>query len=153
MLQKRALCLLYFTDWHNHTIPLFLEANLLPMTFRYHESVSILFQCAISIIIKPQLKYSIYFRKHLTFTHTIHDQPRPESFTSKVPDQKYKTILSLGLELRCGMRYHPIWQICLRKHSKEFFVNCYLISQKKKMTIFKPLQLLRKSVFADGYTC
>ena len=40
MLQKRALRLLYFTDWHDHAIPLFLEANVLPITFLYYESVS-----------------------------------------------------------------------------------------------------------------
>ena len=40
ILQKRALRLLYFTDWHDHAIPLFLEANVLPITFLYYESVS-----------------------------------------------------------------------------------------------------------------
>ena len=33
ILQKRALRLLYFADWHDHAIPLFLEADLLPITF------------------------------------------------------------------------------------------------------------------------
>ena len=33
ILQKRALRLLYFADWHDHAIPLFLEANVLPITF------------------------------------------------------------------------------------------------------------------------
>ena len=42
ILQKRALRLLYFTDWHEHAIPLFLEANVLPITFLYYESVSTL---------------------------------------------------------------------------------------------------------------
>ena len=32
--------LLYFADLHDHAIPLFLEANVLPITFLYHESVS-----------------------------------------------------------------------------------------------------------------
>ena len=40
ILQKRALRLLYFADLHDHAIPLFLEANVLPITFLYHESVS-----------------------------------------------------------------------------------------------------------------
>ena len=42
ILQKRARCLLYFTDWHEHAIPLFLEANMLPITFLYYESISTL---------------------------------------------------------------------------------------------------------------
>ena len=42
ILQKRALRLLYFADWHDHAIPLFLEANVLPITFLYYESVSAL---------------------------------------------------------------------------------------------------------------
>ena len=35
-LQKRALRLLHFTDWYNHAISLFLEANVLPITFLYY---------------------------------------------------------------------------------------------------------------------
>ena len=40
--QTRALRLLHFADWHDHAIPLFLEANVLPITFLYYESVSAL---------------------------------------------------------------------------------------------------------------
>ena len=39
IIQKRAPGLLYFTDWHDHAIPLFLEANVLQITFFYYESV------------------------------------------------------------------------------------------------------------------
>ena len=38
ILQKRALSFLYFADWHDHAVPLFLEVNVLP----YYESVSTL---------------------------------------------------------------------------------------------------------------
>ena len=31
-----------YTDWHDHEIPLFLKANVLPITFLYYESVSTL---------------------------------------------------------------------------------------------------------------
>ena len=44
ILQKRALRLLYFADWHDHAIPLFLKANMLLITFLYYESVSALMQ-------------------------------------------------------------------------------------------------------------
>ena len=36
------LRLLYFAEWHDHAIPLFFEANVLPITFLYYESVSTL---------------------------------------------------------------------------------------------------------------
>ena len=41
---NKILRLLYFTDWHDHAIPLFLEANynVLPITLLYYESVSTL---------------------------------------------------------------------------------------------------------------
>ena len=42
ILQKRALRLLYLAGWHDHAIPLFLETNVLPITFLYYESVSTL---------------------------------------------------------------------------------------------------------------
>ena len=35
ILQKRALRLSYFTDWHEHAIPLLLEANVLTITLMY----------------------------------------------------------------------------------------------------------------------
>ena len=41
-LPKTALRLLYFADLHDHAIPLFLEANVLPITFLYYESLSTL---------------------------------------------------------------------------------------------------------------
>ena len=40
ILQKRALRLLFFADVRDHAIPLFLEANVLPITFLYHETYS-----------------------------------------------------------------------------------------------------------------
>ena len=40
ILQKRALRLLFFADVRDRVIPLFLEANVLPITFLYHECVS-----------------------------------------------------------------------------------------------------------------
>ena len=40
ILQKRALRLLSFADVRDHAIPLFLETNVLPITFLYHECVA-----------------------------------------------------------------------------------------------------------------
>ena len=38
--QKRALRFLFLADVRDHTIPLFLEANVLSITFLYHECLS-----------------------------------------------------------------------------------------------------------------
>ena len=40
ILQKRALRFVVFADDRDHKIPLFLEANVLAVTFLYHECVS-----------------------------------------------------------------------------------------------------------------
>ena len=40
IIQKRALRLLFLADVRDHAIPLFLEANVLPITFLFHECVS-----------------------------------------------------------------------------------------------------------------
>lgn len=40
--QGTKVRLLYFADWHHNVISLFLEANVLPITFLCYESVSTL---------------------------------------------------------------------------------------------------------------
>ena len=82
ILHKRVLRLPYFTDWHDHAIPLFLKANVLPTTFPYYESVSILMH---DRIIKPQQTCKIYFI-YFIFIHTTHDRLRLECFILKVLD-------------------------------------------------------------------
>ena len=59
-------------------------------------------------MINPQQTRQTYFRKRLIFTYTIHDRLRLERSPLNVLDYKYKTIVSLGSELSCGMRYHAI---------------------------------------------
>jgi len=36
-LQKRALCFIYFSERNQHTIPLFIDASVLPLKFLYYE--------------------------------------------------------------------------------------------------------------------
>ena len=38
--QKRALRMIYFVHSRAHAIPLFIDVNVLPLTFLYYESVS-----------------------------------------------------------------------------------------------------------------
>ena len=37
ILQKRALCFMYFAKKNEHTVPLFIKASLLPINFLYHK--------------------------------------------------------------------------------------------------------------------
>ena len=81
ILQKRTLRFLYFADWHDHAIPLFLEANVLP----YYESVSAL-MLDINNDKAPENMSNIFPKKCLIFTHTIHDRLRLESSVLKILD-------------------------------------------------------------------
>ena len=40
ILQKRALCFMYFAKKNEHTIPLFINAKLLPLNFLYYKTLS-----------------------------------------------------------------------------------------------------------------
>ena len=40
ILQKKMLRMMYFTDIHEHAIPLFLDADILPMSFMYYKIVA-----------------------------------------------------------------------------------------------------------------
>ena len=40
ILQKKVLRMMYFMDIREHTIPLFIDADILPMTFMYYKSVA-----------------------------------------------------------------------------------------------------------------
>ena len=95
ILQKRALRLLFFADVRDHAIPLFLEANVLPITFLYHECVSSLMYDINSN--NAPIKCCIYLRKHTAFTRIIHNHPPLGTFMSKILDWKCKSVLSLDL--------------------------------------------------------
>ena len=64
ILQKRALRLVYFADWHDHAMP-----DALPTTFLYHESVLASMQD-----INNNNKAGKHFRKRLIFILTIQHQ-------------------------------------------------------------------------------
>ena len=42
LLQKRALCLMYFGDYKFHTVPYFLSSRFLPLDFLYFKSIAVL---------------------------------------------------------------------------------------------------------------
>ena len=42
LLQKRALCLIYFSNNSEHAIPLLLRSNILPIDMLYYKSVGVL---------------------------------------------------------------------------------------------------------------
>ena len=96
ILQKRALRLLYFADWHDHAIPSFFEANVLPITFLYYEPVSALMHDVNNN--KAPVVMSKLFQK----TSNIHSyntrSPRSGKFYVKSSRLEIQTTLSLGSE-------------------------------------------------------
>ena len=42
LLQKRALRIISFSDRRDHAIPLFIDANVLPLNFSYYQTISTL---------------------------------------------------------------------------------------------------------------
>ena len=123
ILQKRALRLLYFTDWHEHAIPLFLEANVLPITFLYYEST---------------LTYDINNGKAPTNmlnlfqkTSNIHSYNTQSSTSGKFFVKSSRLEIQNNSFSRIGVR---LWNKIpryitdlLKELSNEFCTNCYLI--------------------------
>ena len=68
-----------FTDRHERAVRLFADANVLPLTFQYYESVSNLMHDI--IILKLFRKTSNTLSIHITLDH-----PPLETFTSKILD-------------------------------------------------------------------
>ena len=96
ILQKRAFRLLYFTDWHEHAIPLFLEANVLPITFLYYESVSTLMY-DINNGKAPTNMLNLFQKTSNIHSYNTRSSSSGNSLL-KVLDWKYKTIPSLDSE-------------------------------------------------------
>ena len=69
--------MLYFADWYDHAISLFLEANVLPITFLYYESVSALMHDINNI--KAPVNLSNLFQK----TSNIHSYNTRSSWSGR----------------------------------------------------------------------
>ena len=69
-LQKRALRFIFFSDHSEHAIPLFVDAQVLPIKFLYYESIAnLMFDVRNTT---ARLIFKIYFKIHLMFILTIH---------------------------------------------------------------------------------
>ena len=96
IIQKRALRLRYFADWHDHAIPSFLKANVVPITFLYYESVSALMYDINNN--KAPVNMSNLFQK-MSNIHSFKTRSSTSGkFYVKSSRLAYKTSLSLGLE-------------------------------------------------------
>ena len=63
LLQKRALRFMYFAKINEHTVPLFINANLLPLNFLYYKTLS-------------ELMYDVRNASaHLTYAIYLHIRP------------------------------------------------------------------------------
>ena len=96
----------------------------------------------------PELKIvdtHIYHCKFKTTVKTVCKYPCPTSAQCwSVKIDKFQD--SAGIEVKL---WNKIPRIFLRKLSKEFSANCYLISYKRRVTIFKSPWLLKKSRYRD----
>ena len=140
ILQKRALRLLFFADVRDHAIPLFLEANVLPITFLYHESVS-------------SLMYDINSNNApVNMLHLFKETSSIHSYNTRSSASGNLYVQNSGLEMQkrsfsrfgvrlwnelpCHIRVLPKKK---KKHLKWFFERRYPIFCKTKMTIFRSL--------------
>ena len=74
---------MYFTDIREHAIPLFIDADILPVTFMYYKTVASLMHD-----IRQQIS-SIYLKKPQQFIHTIQNHLLRITFTLKAQSWKY----------------------------------------------------------------
>ena len=58
MVQKKVLRMMYFTDIREHAIPLFIDADILPVSFMYYKTVANLMH---DITVKPSQAYPTRF--------------------------------------------------------------------------------------------
>ena len=85
ILQKRALRTIYFTDRREHAVPLFADANILPLSFLYYESISNLMH-DINNSNTPINILKLSFEKLTVSIHITFDHLPLETFTSKILD-------------------------------------------------------------------
>ena len=125
ILQERALRLLYFADLHDHAIPLFLEANVLPITFLHYESVSALMHDINNN--KAPVSMSNLFQK----TSNIHSYNTRSSTSGKfyVKSSRLEILNSSFSRLGVKLWYKIPSYITnlLKKAFKGVLCNCYLI--------------------------
>ena len=124
ILQKRALRLLFFADVRDHAIPPFLEANVLPITFLYHE-------CVASLMYDINSNNAPINMLHLfKETSSIHSYNTRSSTSGNLNVQnsrlemQRRSFSRLGVrlwnEIPCHMRVLP-----KKKHLKGFFERRY----------------------------
>ena len=68
ILQEKVLRMMYFTDIREHAIPLFLDADILPVSFMYYKTVASLSKI-LPATIRQQIS-QIYLKKPQQFIHT-----------------------------------------------------------------------------------
>ena len=88
ILQKKVLRMMYFTDIREHAIPLFIDADILPVSFMYYRTVACLMPELLTATIRQQIS-PIYLKKPQQFIHTIQDHLLQVTFALKAQSWKY----------------------------------------------------------------
>ena len=111
-LQKRALCFIYFSNHNEHAIPLFADANILPLIFSYYRYESIAkLMCDMEFHqTVPKLNLNTVSGMHQYNTQSSESQ----NFYINIPDCPLTLILFQESELNCGMKYGTVFLYTVR---------------------------------------
>ena len=124
ILQKRALRLLFFADVCDHAIPLFLEANVLPITFLYHECVASLMYDSNSNNAPINMLHLFKGTSSIHLYNTRSSTSRNLYVQNSRLEMPRRSSSRLGVrlwnEISCHMRVLP-----KKKHLKGFFERRY----------------------------
>ena len=77
-LQKRAVRFIYFSNRNGHAIPLYVDANILFLTFSYHESIAKHMMCDMEFHLKVS---KLYLNMSLASINIILDPLSPRIST------------------------------------------------------------------------
>ena len=101
-LQRRAFRFIYFSNRNEHAIPLFVDANILPLIFSYYESIAKL-MCDVRYGISPKSIHAL-FEYSLWFVSGMHQyntrSSESQKFSINIPDCPFMLILFQESELK-----------------------------------------------------
>ena len=124
LLQKRALRIINFSDRRDHAIPLFIDANVLPLNFLYYQTISNLMHDVHNNMV-PSCILNLFETTSSCHYYNTRASASGNFYVNSSDLELYKLSL-IALGLRCEMRY-PITsdnfpRISSKKHSANYFL-------------------------------
>ena len=133
LLQKRALRIINFSDRRDHAIPLFIDANVLPLNFLYYQTISNLMHDVHNNMV-PSCILNLFQTTSSCHYYNTRASASGNFYVNSSDLELYKLSL-IALGLRCGMRYPVTSDNFPRISSKKHSANYFLIFWIQKMTI------------------